>query len=96
VDSKGKVLVVPLARGWQKIPADLLVGVSEDAEAIDEARQLAESLGRVDCLFVVGSAEEIPWCDGFFDAIYTSGKSTAEMRRVIREGGMIQECQSGY
>ncbi|MFN8684722.1 MAG: methyltransferase domain-containing protein [Acidobacteriota bacterium] len=88
--------MAPLGPGWAEIPAELLVGVSEDLEAIDAARRLAESLERTNCLFIQGSPDEIPWRDSFFDVVYTSGKSTAEIRRVIKPEGRIQECLSGY
>ena len=91
-----RVLLIPILEGWQKIVASQVVGVSEDLDEIDRARALAEQLGRIDCLFIQGNENEIPWRDTYFDVAYLAGKATDEVRRVIQEAGMIHECQSTF
>lgn len=89
-----RVLITPILSGWSQLPAGQLVGLSEDLDEIDQARALAEELGRTDCLFVVGNENEIPWRDDYFDVAYLAGKATSEVRRVIQPDGIIHECQS--
>lgn len=86
--------MIPIIPGWHAIEASQLVGVGEDRDEIDRARALAESLGRIDCLFILGNVNEIPWRDKYFDAAYLAGKATDEVRRVIQPDGTIHECQS--
>lgn len=89
-----RVLIVPIVAGWQDLPAGQLVGVSEDLDAIDAARELAEALGRINCMFIPGSADEIPWRDAYFDAAYIVGEATAEVRRVCTPDAEIHQCAS--
>lgn len=73
-----------------------LVGLSEDLDQIDMARALAEDLGRVDAMFMVGNASEIPWRDGYFDVAYVGTASTEELKRVLKAGGVVHEWQSEF
>ncbi|WP_031500669.1 hypothetical protein [Bryobacter aggregatus] len=89
-----KILVVPILDGWPKLVDGLFVGVADQLDVIDRARALAESLGLDNCMFTEGNADDLPWRDGFFTDIYTSGPITPEIRRVLAEGGHIHEWQS--
>lgn len=88
--------MIPIIPGWDRIPASQLVGVSDDLDEIDGARALAESLGRIDCLFIQGNENGIPWRDAYFDVAHLAGTATAEVRRVLGPDGTIHECQSTY
>ena len=89
-----KVLLVPILDNWPTLAGGLLVAVSEDIAAIDAARARAEALGLEDCMFVEGSADNIPWRDAFFTEAYLENESTPEVRRVVQEGGEIHEWQN--
>jgi ubiquinone/menaquinone biosynthesis C-methylase UbiE len=91
-----KVLLIPILDEWASLAASQLVGLSEDLDAIDQARALAEELGRTDCLFILGNVNEIPWRDAYFDVVYVAGQATDEVRRVVAEGGVVHECQSTF
>ncbi len=95
MEQNARVLVVPIVEAWAEIPAGQLVGVSEDLDAVDRARQRAEELGHTDCMFIEGSVTEIPWRNGYFDVIYTNGAATDEVRRVGKPDAVIHEWYGG-
>lgn len=86
--------MVPILDDWPRLAEGLLVGISSDLVSIDEARARAEELGLVDCMFVEGSPDCIPWRDAFFTVAYVGKEATPEIRRVVEEGGEIHEWQS--
>jgi len=96
VERNSKVLMIPILPGWQGMECGQLVGLSEDLDQIDVARALAEDLGRVDAMFMVGNASEIPWRDGYFDVAYVGTASTEEVKRVLKAGGVVHEWQSEF
>ncbi len=89
-----RVLIVPILPNWPGIEASQLIGVSTDLDQIDQARAHAESLNRIDCMFIEGSVDAIPWRDSYFDIAYIAGSATDEVRRVMSPEGIIHECQS--
>ncbi len=89
-----RVLLIPILPNWPDLPAGQLIGISSDLDEIDQARELAESLHRTDCMFIQGSIEEIPWRDSYFDVAYLAGSASDEVRRVMTPEGIIHECQS--
>jgi ubiquinone/menaquinone biosynthesis C-methylase UbiE len=91
-----RVLMIPILPGWQGMECGQMVGLSEDLDEIDRAREVAEELGRVDVMFMVGNAGEIPWRDGYFDVAYVGGASTEEVKRVMKEGGAVHEWQREF
>jgi ubiquinone/menaquinone biosynthesis C-methylase UbiE len=89
-----RFLLIPILPNWPDLPAGQLIGVSSDLDEIDQARELAESLHRTDCMFIQGSMEAIPWRDSYFDVAYLAGSASDEVRRVMTPEGIIHECQS--
>ncbi len=83
--------MIPIVAAWPNLTASQLVGLDMDLDRIDEARALAEEMNRTDCMFMLGSADEIPWRDGYFEAIYTQNEPTAEIKRVLAPGGVIHQ-----
>lgn len=91
-----KVLLLPILPGWPTLEASQLIGFAEDLDEIDAARALAESLGRVDCMFLQGNLDSIPWRDEYFDVAYLGSTATDEVRRVLTRQGVVHECQSKF
>ncbi len=89
-----RILIIPILSNWPDLPAGQLIGVASDLDAIDRARAHAESLHRIDCMFIEGSVDAIPWRDSYFDIAYLEGLATDEVRRVMTPEGIIHECQS--
>ncbi len=72
----------------------LLVAMGDD-EAVREGRKIARDLDNV--LLVSGTAESIPWRDGFFTRVIDLRKTApataaaeAEIRRVLEPGGTFE------
>lgn len=86
--------MLPILKDWEEIEAGQLVGIGEDADAVDAARETAERLSRTNCLFVLGTKDEIPWRDSYFDVAYIKGAASEEVRRVLKEEGKVVEWQS--
>ncbi len=91
-----KVLLIPILKGWQQLPVGQLIGISTDLDEVDAARALAEELKRVDCMFIEGSENAIPWRDEYFDEAYLGCPLTDEIRRVMKPEGTIHECPDGF
>ena len=89
-----RILIIPILSNWPDLPAGQLIGVASDLDEIDRARAQAESLHRIDCMFIEGSVNAIPWRDSYFDIAYLEGLATDEVRRVMTPEGIIHECQS--
>ena len=72
-------------------------GIDMSEGGIDHAKRLAEREG-ITCEFVVGSAEDLPYPDGYFDKIVCSSslehfgddiKALKEMNRVLKPDGSV-------
>ena len=80
------------------VPPGYIVGIDKQAEAIEAARALAVERGVANVNFQTGDAYELPFPDGFFDAVYSNAllphlddplKALTEMRRALRSGGVM-------
>lgn len=80
-------------------PRGAVVGVDMTAEMLDKGRRNAESLGNDNVEFRFGFAEELPVEDGWADVVISNGVFNlcadkravfAEVRRVLRPGGVLQ------
>ena len=73
-----------------------------DVDALDQSpHQLAQALAKdavSDARFVLGDAEHLPYADGAFDVVWSSGSieywprpvaTLRELRRVTRDGGTV-------
>ena len=94
------VLDVGCGGGWlsrilaQRVPDGRVVGMDISDEMVRHARQANTDLDNT--MFVVGSADEIPWEAHFFDKMISvessyywpdPGRGLKETYRVVREGG---------
>jgi len=75
-----------------------VVGVDLDAGVLERGRALARERGVATARFERASAERLPFADGAFDAVFAHtllehvsepARALAEMRRVLRPGGLI-------
>jgi 2-polyprenyl-3-methyl-5-hydroxy-6-metoxy-1,4-benzoquinol methylase len=89
----GRWTVAAARAGWRPTGIDLA------KKSIDAARRVAKQL-EVDAEYVVGDARELPFADGFFDAVFSYSvlqhlakkdvlQAASEIRRVLRPGGIV-------
>ena len=80
-------------------PAGHVVGVDMTPEMLQKARRTAAALGRGNVEFLHGFAEALPIEDSWADAVISNGVINlcadkkavfAEIRRVLRPGGVVQ------
>jgi ubiquinone/menaquinone biosynthesis C-methylase UbiE len=82
----------------QWAPDGQTVGIDLGAEQLDGARALARDLGVVNVTFRQGSIFDLPFDDDSFDVVFAqtvlyhipdTEKALAEMKRVLRPGGLV-------
>jgi ubiquinone/menaquinone biosynthesis C-methylase UbiE len=82
-----RVLLIPIGGDWVEVARaaseGVLVGVSRDLDLLDAARERAESEGLMNCMFVVGDENEIPFRDRYFTDAVLGVERTAEIQRVM-------------
>lgn len=98
-----KILDLGCGSGWlsgilaDKVPHGQVVGVDVSNEMVGRARK--HLANRLNVLFVVGSAEEIPWDDDFFTQVISvesayywprPEKAFREIHRVAAPGGEVR------
>ncbi|MHB8648312.1 MAG: methyltransferase domain-containing protein [Thermomicrobiales bacterium] len=75
-----------------------VVGIDLRPEPLEQARMAANERGIANVRFEAGSAYELPFPDGSFDAVFASVtlmhlrepvRALEEVRRVLRPGGMV-------
>ena len=82
----------------QAVDPGTLYGIDREESQVDLARALAASLQRENAVFQVGDATDLPFADGFFDAVHChdilmhipdTQAVLAEVKRVLKPGGII-------
>ena len=82
----------------QWAPDGQTVGIDLGAEQLDEARALARDLGIENVTFRPGDMLDLPFDDNSFDVVFSqtvlyhipnTEKAIAEIRRVLRPGGLV-------
>jgi ubiquinone/menaquinone biosynthesis C-methylase UbiE len=81
------------------------VGVDVEPSLVEQARALAAERGVANVRFEVGSAYDLPFPDGSFDAVFANMvlhhlrepvTALREMRRVLKPGGIVGVRDSDY
>jgi SAM-dependent methyltransferase len=84
----------------------VVVGLDMEAKVLEEARALADVQRLANATFITGSADAVPFPDGWFDAVFAHTllehvadvpAVLAEARRVLKPGGIIglRDCDWG-
>jgi SAM-dependent methyltransferase len=82
-----------------------VVGVDIDRAGLTAARRDAAVIGRCNLAFVAGNGRQLPFGDGVFDAVLCHStletlkdpaSVVAELRRVIRRGGVVGAASVAY
>ena len=82
----------------RQVPSGQVVGVDIGSTHIEHAIAHASQEGVLNVTFKIGSIYDLPYFDSCFDAAFTNGvighlddpvSAIKEMRRVIREGGVV-------
>jgi SAM-dependent methyltransferase len=89
----------------QSLAPGEVVGIDIRPEPIAQARAVAQERGVANVRFEVGSVYELPFPDATFDAAFAHqvlihlrepGHALAEMRRVLRPGGVVGVCDLDF
>ena len=87
------------------VPPGYVVGIDRDPTQVEAARAYAKGEAVVNVHFQIGDAYEMPFPDGYFDAVFSHAlldhlsdplKAVQEMRRVTRGGGVIGLCAPDF
>lgn len=101
--TNARILLAPIPADWiglaRQLPEGMLLGLARDEAELDSARALAEAEGLANCMFVLGTAEDIPWQENYFDEARVAGelseKAAWELSRVLGSSGAVLEGSEG-
>jgi len=82
-----------------------VIGLDASEEMVEQSRRLVQGRGIDNATFVLGSAYDLPWSDGYFDVVYAHQllqhladpvQALREARRVLRPGGLLAVRDADY